>query len=203
MAAGAGDIWAEWMSAGFLSSWLAPGLGCREQLGSSRASLALIPIPSPLTLTLCFSKIFPPEASLVAQMIKNLPAMWETQLGWEDLLEEGMTIHSSVLAWEILGIEEPSGLQSVGLQRVGHDCAANTLMFLPQSFKSFVNVFPSSPHFNSFHVKLPSHYLVSAYPLFAAGTQSQTRGELVSQLGTVFVLRGQLGVSEQVVGCHQ
>ena len=67
-------------------------------------------------------------------MIKNLPAMWETQLGREDLLEEGMTIHSSVLAWEILGIEEPSGLQSVGLQRVGHDCAANTLMFLPQSF---------------------------------------------------------------------
>ena len=43
-------------------------------------------------------------ASLVAQMIKNLPAMWETwvqSLGWEDLLEEGMAVHSSILAWRI------------------------------------------------------------------------------------------------------
>ena len=43
-------------------------------------------------------------ASLVAQMVRNLPAMWETwvlSLGWEDLLEEGMTTHSSILAWRI------------------------------------------------------------------------------------------------------
>jgi len=43
-------------------------------------------------------------ASLVAQMVRNLPAMWETwvlSLGWEDLLEEGMTTHSSILAWKI------------------------------------------------------------------------------------------------------
>ena len=43
-------------------------------------------------------------ASLVAQMVKNLPAMWETwvlSLGWEDPLEEGMEIHSSILAWRI------------------------------------------------------------------------------------------------------
>ena len=43
-------------------------------------------------------------ASLVAQMIKNLPAMWETRvqsLGWEDSLEEGMATHSSILAWRI------------------------------------------------------------------------------------------------------
>ena len=61
--------------------------------------------------------------SLVAQRLKRLSAIQETwvrSLGWEDLLEKGMAVHSSVLACEILGIEEPSGLQSVGLQRVGH-----------------------------------------------------------------------------------
>ena len=54
-------------------------------------------------------------ASLVAQMVKNLPAMQETWvrfLGWEDALEKGMAIHSSVLAWRIPWTEEPGGLQS-------------------------------------------------------------------------------------------
>ena len=63
-------------------------------------------------------------ASLVAQLIKNLPAMWETwvgSLGWEDPLEEGMATHSSILAWRIPGIGEPGGLQSMGSQRVRHD----------------------------------------------------------------------------------
>ena len=49
----------------------------------------------------------------MAQMVKNLPAMQETQvqsLGGEDSLEEGMTTHSSILAWKIPGIEEPDGL---------------------------------------------------------------------------------------------
>ena len=57
-------------------------------------------------------------------MIKNLPAMWETwvrSLGWEDPLEEGMATDSSILAWRIPWTEEPGGLQSMGLQRVGHD----------------------------------------------------------------------------------
>ena len=57
----------------------------------------------------------------VAQMVKNLPVMWETwvrSLGWEDPLEEGMATHSSILAWRIPWTEEPGGLQSVGLQRV-------------------------------------------------------------------------------------
>ena len=44
-------------------------------------------------------------------------------LGWEDLLEEGMATHSSILAWKIPGTEEPGGLQSLALQRVGHDLA--------------------------------------------------------------------------------
>ena len=62
--------------------------------------------------------------SLVAQMVKNLPAVQETQvpsLGWEDLLEKGVATHSSILAWRIPGTEEPGGLQFIGLQRVGHN----------------------------------------------------------------------------------
>ena len=57
----------------------------------------------------------------MAQMVKNLPAMQETQfqsLGQEDTLEKEMTTHSTVLAWEIPWAEEPGGLQSMGLQRV-------------------------------------------------------------------------------------
>ena len=61
-----------------------------------------------------------PTASLVAQMVKKLPAMLET-LGWEDPLEKGKATHSSILAWRIPWTEEPGGLQSMGSQRVGHD----------------------------------------------------------------------------------
>ena len=64
------------------------------------------------------------RASLVAQMVKNLPAIQETwvqSLGWEDSLEEGMATHSSILAWSIPWTEEPGGLQSRGLQRVRYD----------------------------------------------------------------------------------
>ena len=63
-------------------------------------------------------------ACLVAQMIKKMPAMQETQvgsLGWEDPLEEGMVSHSSILAWRIAWTEEPGGLQAMGSQGVGHD----------------------------------------------------------------------------------
>ena len=57
-------------------------------------------------------------------MVKNLPASWETQLqslGWEDPLEKDMATDSSILAWRIPQREEPGGLQSMGLQRSGHD----------------------------------------------------------------------------------
>ena len=60
-------------------------------------------------------------------MVKNSPAMEETQetwvqpLGQEDLLEKGMAIHSSILAWKVPWAEEPGGLQSWGLQRIEHD----------------------------------------------------------------------------------
>ena len=61
---------------------------------------------------------------LVAQMVKNLPATQETQvqsLGWEDPLEKEMATQSSILSWRIPQTEEPGGLQSMGLQRVGHN----------------------------------------------------------------------------------
>ena len=64
------------------------------------------------------------RASLVAQMVKRLPVMQETRvqfLGQKDPLEKEMTIHSSILAWKIPWTEEPDRLQSMGLQRVGHD----------------------------------------------------------------------------------
>ena len=63
-------------------------------------------------------------ASLVSQMVKNLPAIQETQvrsLGQEDPLEKEMATHSSILAWKIPWVEEPGGLQSMGSQRVEHD----------------------------------------------------------------------------------
>ena len=58
-------------------------------------------------------------ASLVAQSVKNLPAVQETwvqSLGWEDPLEKEMATHSSILAWKISWTEEPGGLQSLGSQ---------------------------------------------------------------------------------------
>ena len=61
---------------------------------------------------------------MVAQMIKNLLAMWETlvqSLVWEDPLEKGMATHSGILAWIIPWTEESGKLQSMGLQRVRHD----------------------------------------------------------------------------------
>ena len=61
---------------------------------------------------------------LVSQMVKSLPVMQETQvqsLHQEDPLEKEMATHSSILAWKIPWMEEPGGLQSVGLQRVGQD----------------------------------------------------------------------------------
>ena len=62
--------------------------------------------------------------SLVAQMVKHLPAMretWVRSLGWEDLLEKEMATHSSTLAWRIPWTEEPGRLQSMWSQRVRHD----------------------------------------------------------------------------------
>ena len=68
-------------------------------------------------------------AFLVAQLVKNLPAVQETRvrsLGLDNPLEKDMATHSSILAWKISWTEEPGGLQSMGLQRVEHNWAADT-----------------------------------------------------------------------------
>ena len=62
-------------------------------------------------------------ASLVAQMVRNTPATWETwvrSVGWEDPLKEGVATHSSSLAWEIPWTEDSGGLESMGSHKVGH-----------------------------------------------------------------------------------
>ena len=64
------------------------------------------------------------EIFLVAQMVKNLPAMqvtWVQSLSQENPLEKGVATHSSILAWKIPWTEEPGSLQSIGLQRVRHN----------------------------------------------------------------------------------
>ena len=63
-------------------------------------------------------------ASLVAQKVKHLLAMWDTQVqspGREDPLENEMATYSSIFAWKIPWTEEPGKPQSMGLQRVAHD----------------------------------------------------------------------------------
>ena len=75
-------------------------------------------------------KYCPSSASLVFQMVKNLPTMQKTQvlfLGWVDPLEKRMASYSSILAWRISWTEEPGGQQSRGSQRVRHNWVTNTL----------------------------------------------------------------------------
>ena len=77
----------------------------------------------------------------IAQLVKNLPVVQETQvqfLGYDDALEKEMATHSLVLAWRIPWTEEPGGLQSMGLQRVGHDLATkptNLYMYIHFLFR--------------------------------------------------------------------
>ena len=69
-------------------------------------------------------------ASLVAQTVKNPPAMqetWVTSLGQENPLEKGMATHSSILAWRVPWTEKPGELQSMALQRVSHNSVTNAL----------------------------------------------------------------------------
>ena len=71
-----------------------------------------------------YNYLLPPWASLVAQMVKNLPAMQETQvksLNWEDTLEKAMATHSTIPAQRITWTEEPGRLQSMASQRVRHN----------------------------------------------------------------------------------
>ena len=86
--------------------------------------------------------VFIDPASLVAQRLKHLPAKretWVRSLGWEDPLEKEMATHSSILAWRIPWKEEPGGLQSKGLQRVGHNWTTS-LSYLSKVFISEILV---------------------------------------------------------------
>ena len=79
-------------------------------------------------------------ASLVAQMVKRLSTMRETRvrsLGWEDLLEKEMAIHSSTIAWKIPWTEEPGRLQPMGSQRVRHDWATSLLHLEKKEFYEY------------------------------------------------------------------
>ena len=72
----------------------------------------------------CFTEFFVFWASLLAQIVRHLPAMWETwvrSLGQEDALEKEMVTHSSTLAWKIPRMDEPGRLQSTGSQRIRQD----------------------------------------------------------------------------------
>ena len=82
------------------------------------------PIPEFLAFSLSFFLNFLFDIEVVAQTVKNLPAMleiWVRSLGQADSLEKGMAIHSSILAWRIPWTEEPGRLQFISSQRVGHD----------------------------------------------------------------------------------
>ena len=77
-----------------------------------------------LNINICDTRLRVFVASLRAQSVKNLPAMQEIQvqfLGQEDPMEKELATHSSILAWRIPWTEEPSRLQSMGSQGVGHD----------------------------------------------------------------------------------
>ena len=82
------------------------------------------PIPEFLAFSLSLFLNFLFDIEVVAQTVKNLPAMleiWVRSLGQADSLEKGMAIHSSILAWRIPWTEEPGRLQFISSQRVGHD----------------------------------------------------------------------------------
>ena len=92
------------------------------------------------------------KKTLVAQMVKNLPAMWKTwvrSLG----LEKGMTTHSSVLAWRIPWMEEPGSLQSMGLQRAWHNWETNTFIYIFLRKNTWIGIWEKP--YTSFWSSLP------------------------------------------------
>ena len=131
-------------------------------------------------------------ASLVAQMVKYLPAMWETQvwsLGQEDPLEKEMATHSSTLTWRISWTEEPGRLQSTCSQRVGHDWAT------------------SLTHSPTFYLFLSSMLLFSHYHDPHSPVQSELRfsGQSSSENGPTQPSKHLLAAksSARVPGLHQ
>ena len=103
-------------------AWWAAAYGVAQ----SRTRLKRLSSSSSSSSIACLSVSFLQQLAsprLVVQRLKRLPAMWETwvlSLGWEDPLEKETATLSSTLAWKIAWMEEPGGLQSMGLQRVGY-----------------------------------------------------------------------------------
>ena len=94
--------------------------------------------------SIVLARLFHKFASLISQLVKNPPAMWETLVqypGREDPLEKEMATHSGTLTWKIPWMEESDGLQSMGLQRVGHDWATSPL-FLNIVMSNFCPFWP-------------------------------------------------------------
>ena len=102
-------------------------------------------------------------ASLVAQRLQHLPAIWETwvqSLSWEAPLEKEMATHSSILAWRIPWREEPSRLQSTGSQRVGHNWA--TSLFFQDTWRQgifLVHCYNLIGSRSTWHITDTSHLL--------------------------------------------
>ena len=105
-------------------------------------------------------------------MVKKLPAMQETRvrsLDQEDPLEKEMATHSSTLAWETLWTEEPGGLQSIRLQRLGHDWSTNTTLFqLILLHLALYLVCPPLPHYiiHSLKAETMSHIFIHSFQHF-------------------------------------
>ena len=99
-----------------------------SELSRNEIKITTIAIIAPKWINILRNKLNK-RASLVPQMVKNLPAMQETQfrfLGSGRPLEKRLATHSSILAWRIPRTEEPGGLQFMESQRVGYDWATNT-----------------------------------------------------------------------------
>ena len=111
----------------------------RWKLVTVKILVTIMPFWNPIhsLLILVIFKYF--RVSQVAQKVKNLPAIQETwvwSLDWKDPLEKGMAIHSSILAWKIPLTEVPGRLQSMGLQRVGHNWVANVHTHTPNTLNN-------------------------------------------------------------------
>ena len=109
----------------------------------------------------------------------STPAMQELKvrfLGWEDLLEEGMTTHSSILSWRILWTEEPDGLQSIGSQIVGHDWS--DLAHTHVLWKSLSSEMTYIPHFTFLSLNIP--WMWSFWPSHVCGIPVFTKLGLIS-----------------------
>ena len=114
------------------------------------------------SISFLFSYVFPRWLGFpVAQTIQNPPAVQETwvrSLGLEDPLEKemGMTTHFSTLAWRSPWTQEPAGLQSVGLQRVGHNSVlTNTFFFFSPTWLRALNIFHGYiGYFHIFHKEM-------------------------------------------------